>query len=63
MIVILVNNKLILLHQRELLHFSEFTGDELYNDRDGTIYFNDFVNPKRIMSTKTVQLIAILSVQ
>jgi hypothetical protein len=24
-----------------IVSYGEFTGDELYNDRDGTIYFND----------------------
>jgi hypothetical protein len=43
-----------------IVSYGEFTGDQLYNDRDGTIYFNDYVNQK-IMSTKAGQLTPILS--
>lgn len=43
-----------------IVSYGEFTGDELYNDSNGNIYFNDNLN-KKIMSTKPVQLIPVLS--
>jgi hypothetical protein len=43
-----------------IVSYGEFMGDDLFNDRDGSIYFNDDVNQK-IMGTKALQLTAILS--
>jgi hypothetical protein len=43
-----------------IVSYGKYTGNELYSDRNGTIYFDDNVNHK-IMSTKTVQLTPVLS--
>jgi hypothetical protein len=43
-----------------IVPYGEYTGDQLYNDRNGTIYFNDNPN-KKIMTNKIVQPTATLS--
>ncbi|CAM3935236.1 hypothetical protein FLSI110296_04400 [Flavobacterium sinopsychrotolerans] len=43
-----------------IVSYGEYTGNELYNDRNGTIYFNDNLN-KKIMTNKIVQPTATLS--
>ena len=43
-----------------VISYGKFTGNELYNDRKGNIYFDDNMNHK-IMGTKSLQLIPVLS--
>lgn len=43
-----------------IVSYGEFTGNELYNDRNGTIYFNDNES-RKIMGTKSVHLTPMLS--
>ena len=43
-----------------IVSYGEYTGYELYNDVNGTIFFDDMVN-KKIMTNKSVQLTPLLS--
>lgn len=43
-----------------IVSYGEYTGSELYNDSNGTIFFDDYLN-KKIITNKIVQLTATLS--
>ena len=43
-----------------IIPYGEYSGNELYSDKNGTIYFNDYLN-KKIMTTKQLLFTTVLS--